>query len=116
MVLCLILIVTLEPLKRLAYCSGLGADMLKEIILILMLMLMPMLMLMLMIMLMLMLRPGGGHVEGDQGETGEESQRDTTAKVESHDFDKSENQAFDVQSRWRETTKKSNDRRARRRR
>ena len=94
MVLCLILIVTLEPLKRLAYCSGLGADMLKEIILILMLML----------MLMLMLRPGGGHVEGDQGETGEESQRDTTAKVESHDFDKSENKAFDVQSRWRDTT------------
>ena len=50
MVLCLILIVTLEPLKRIAYCSGLGADMLKEIILILMLMLMPMLMLMLMSM------------------------------------------------------------------
>ena len=25
------MIVTLEPLKRLAYCSGLGADMLKEI-------------------------------------------------------------------------------------
>ena len=32
------------------------------------------------------LRPGCGHVEGDQGETREESQRDTTAKVESHDF------------------------------
>ena len=61
--------------------SGLGADML---------------LLLLMIMLMLMLRPGGGHVEGDQGETGEESQRDTTAKVESHDDDKSENKAFDV--------------------
>ena len=57
-----------------------------------------------------MLRPRGGHVEGDQGETGEESQRDTTAKVESHDDDKSENQAFDVQNRWRETTMKSNDR------
>ena len=47
-------------------------------------------------LLMLMLRPGGGHVEGDQGETGEESQRDTTAKVESHDDYKSENKAFDV--------------------
>ena len=90
--------------------SGLGSDMLKEFIL------MFMHLLLLMLMLMLMLRPGCGHVEGDQGETGEESQRDTTAKVESHDFDKSENQAFDVQSRWRETTKKSNDRRARRRR